>query len=318
MLRYVGHGRRDWRAAPMPVHRRLNWEFLATLDGSATAVIDKHSALPMRPATLWLFPPEVSHGWISEDPDGNEVVILHYSELDPFVERIVRRDGWLAAPLTRDDVATLRDLGRELWSHYWRPTVLGGFQANRALATLFLIALRDHPECRRPAAPKAAIATVEAAERWILNHISNNKAVSDAARAIGVSRTQLFRLIRQLRGCSPRQLLLHLRFETAKRLMGESDLKLDSVARECGFSDASAFCRAFRSAHGCTPARWRAEYHICYRQPSAEDRHDPTLHRYPVAVPTFELTGDSTVTVTAPAISAKRQSGFSAKVAQRN
>ncbi|HEY0946849.1 MAG TPA: AraC family transcriptional regulator [Opitutaceae bacterium] len=289
MLRYVGYGRREWRTAPMPKHRRVNWEFLATLNGEASPVIEGHAPIPRSGPTLWLFPPEVSHGWESDEAKGNDVVVLHYSGLDPFVEQIVRRDGWLAVPLSKQDVATINDMAKELWAHYWRPTVLGGFYADRALATLCLIALHNHPECRRPAAPKAAIATVEAAERWILSHVSNNRAVSEAAQAIGVSRAQLYRLIQQIRGCSPRRLLLRLRFETAKRIMSESDLKLDSVARECGFSDASAFCRAFRAVHGCSPAHWRTEYHICYRNPPAALRHDPGSHGHSIAVPNFEL-----------------------------
>ncbi|MGC4073927.1 MAG: AraC family transcriptional regulator [Nibricoccus sp.] len=251
--------------------------------------MSKETKAASEPPTLWLFPPEVSHGWTSDDPNGNEVAIFHFSGLDPFVEQLVRREGKLALRLSDQDCAIIRELARELWSHYWRPTVLGGFYADRALATLCLIALRNHPECRRPAAPKAAVETVEAAERWILNHLSNNRAVSDAARTIGVSRPQLYRLISQVRGCSPRRLLLRLRLQTAKRLMAESDLKLDSVARECGFSDASAFCRAFRAVDGCSPTKWRAEYHICYQQPAPGQMHDPAAHRHTTAIPGFQL-----------------------------
>lgn len=122
----------------------------------------------------------------------------------------------------------------------------------------------------------------------MLNHLSSDGAVDDAAKAVGVSRQNLDRLIRQIRGCSSIRLLLRLRFEAAKRLMSESDMKLDSIAPECGFSDASAFCRAFRTAHGCSPTKWREEYHICYRQPPPELRSDPDRHNFPAEIPVFE------------------------------
>jgi AraC-like DNA-binding protein len=288
MLRYIGRGRRNWKRHPMPTHHRVNWEFLATLDGVGAPITGNESH-SMQPPTLWLFAPEVPHGWTSDDPTGNEVAIFHFTGLNITIEQIARREGWLSTPLTDDDVNILRDMARELWGPYWRPTLIGELNADRALATLSLMIVRNRPECQSPIAPKSAVAAVESAERWILSHMTVGHPMAEAARAIGISPPQLHRFVHQVRGCSPRRLLLRLRFEVARRLMTESDLKLDSVARESGFSNASAFCRAFRAAHHCSPAHWRTEYHIRYHPPPAGKGDDPHTHRYSAETPAAEL-----------------------------
>ena len=43
----------------------------------------------------------------------------------------------------------------------------------------------------------------------------------------------------------------------ARALMTETELKLDSIADECGFTSTSDFCRAFKAHTKVTPTVWR-------------------------------------------------------------
>lgn len=51
--------------------------------------------------------------------------------------------------------------------------------------------------------------------------------------------------------------LSRVRLEHAKRLLRETDLKLDSVAHESGLGNAKCLCQVFRAAFGETPTDYR-------------------------------------------------------------
>jgi two-component system response regulator YesN len=48
-----------------------------------------------------------------------------------------------------------------------------------------------------------------------------------------------------------------LRFERARQLMSDPEIKLEEVAERCGYQSASAFSRAFKTMFGCGPSAWR-------------------------------------------------------------
>ena len=51
----------------------------------------------------------------------------------------------------------------------------------------------------------------------------------------------------------------NVRLKRAKKLLTETDLPIDDVARQCGFGWASYLSRAFGQAFQITPARFRAQ-----------------------------------------------------------
>jgi AraC-like DNA-binding protein len=59
-------------------------------------------------------------------------------------------------------------------------------------------------------------------------------------------------------GASFRDLVEEQRFELARRMLRDTGMEVGQVAAALGYTDASAFGRAFRRWSGETPARWRA------------------------------------------------------------
>lgn len=55
----------------------------------------------------------------------------------------------------------------------------------------------------------------------------------------------------------PTRVFGRIQVEKGMRLMAETDLKLESVADECGFTGTSDFCRAFKAFTNVTPTVWR-------------------------------------------------------------
>ena len=59
-------------------------------------------------------------------------------------------------------------------------------------------------------------------------------------------------------GISFRAITNQTRFEIARQLLEETDISLGQIAAALGYSEASAFTRAFGRWSGQTPSAWRA------------------------------------------------------------
>ncbi len=78
-----------------------------------------------------------------------------------------------------------------------------------------------------------------------------------AAVALGISTRTLARRLAE-EGATFSELAQLVRFETAQRFL-RTDKSLAEIATALGYSDATAFIRAFKHFTGKTPARWRRE-----------------------------------------------------------
>ena len=73
----------------------------------------------------------------------------------------------------------------------------------------------------------------------------------------GLTRYDLARQFRIMFGTSPYRYLLMRRLDFARERI-DQERPLIEVAYDAGFADQAHFTRAFRSAFGLTPARYRA------------------------------------------------------------
>ncbi len=77
------------------------------------------------------------------------------------------------------------------------------------------------------------------------------------AVALGVSRVTLWRHFETTMRRTPAGLIREARLEMGRRLLRESRLTVEEIARRCGFYHASSFARAFRRVEGLSPEEWR-------------------------------------------------------------
>ena len=102
-----------------------------------------------------------------------------------------------------------------------------------------------------------ADARLASALRHIRDHACEGIGVDDVLRAAPMSRSSLERGLRKALGRSPRDELLRVRLEAARRLLAETDLKLAAVAQRSGFRHAQRLCERFRAAFGETAGAYR-------------------------------------------------------------
>lgn len=78
-------------------------------------------------------------------------------------------------------------------------------------------------------------------------------SVARMAKAVGMSRSALYRRLRDEGVRSPGRLLTRVRLRTAVRLLADARLTIAQVAVRAGFSDQGALTRAMRREMGQTP-----------------------------------------------------------------
>lgn len=87
----------------------------------------------------------------------------------------------------------------------------------------------------------------------------------DAAPSIGFVAEKLRLSERTLRrrldeeGLCFRDLLRQIRHETARYYLEKTDLRIDSIARQLGYSETANFRKAFREETGLSPRQWRQQ-----------------------------------------------------------
>ena len=77
------------------------------------------------------------------------------------------------------------------------------------------------------------------------------------AQKAGMSPARFARVIKRIHGLSPMQLITKTRITAGSHLLRETPAPIAEIALECGFTDHSAFTRAFRSVTGLSPTLYR-------------------------------------------------------------
>jgi LacI family transcriptional regulator len=93
--------------------------------------------------------------------------------------------------------------------------------------------------------------------RFIWEHFHEPIRVKDLLNVAGMSRRGLHKAFTENIGRTPGQELQRLRMEKAKRLLADSDHKIEVLASMCGYQSANTFSVAFKNATGMTLSRFR-------------------------------------------------------------
>ena len=113
-------------------------------------------------------------------------------------------------------------------------------------------------DVRAPMPTKEIPAEIAAALRRLEAAFTDPLTPSTLARIAGLPTARFTRIIRRIFGITPTQLITKTRLAAASRLLRETDRTIADIALECGFTDHSAFTRAFRAVTSVTPTDFRS------------------------------------------------------------
>ncbi len=94
--------------------------------------------------------------------------------------------------------------------------------------------------------------------RRICKDIANFRAVSEIAAKLNISTDYLRHIFHTKFGCSLKSYIDSQRIKRACELLRLSNMPLKLIAGQCGFSNESYFCTAFKKATGMSPGQFRS------------------------------------------------------------
>jgi AraC family transcriptional regulator len=94
-------------------------------------------------------------------------------------------------------------------------------------------------------------------ESYVYDHLSEELSLNELAQLLGISLRHLSRVVRQAKGVSVHRWIADCRILEARRLLTETDLPVQEIARRAAFHSAAAFATAFRAASDYAPGEFR-------------------------------------------------------------
>lgn len=125
------------------------------------------------------------------------------------------------------------------------------------LALLRCIRRQLQEDSTARAAKSRAKRTWQSVHAYLEENFGQPVTRAQVASALDLHPNYLSVLSQQIVGQSFKEILEGIRTRHAQRLLRETDLKIDRVARLCGYAKATSLSKAFRRATGLTPGQYR-------------------------------------------------------------
>src|SRR5262245_12937310 len=139
--------------------------------------------------------------------------------------------------------------------------------------------------------------------RWLADHLDDTLDLTHLADVACLSPYHFHRIYRAMQGETAADTVRRLRLHRAAIELITGELPVARIARRAGYGSQEAFTRAFKSAYGVPPARYRASFVPDPAAPAKENEMDT-------------MTYEATVRLTSPIrVVALRQQGPYANIA---
>jgi transcriptional regulator GlxA family with amidase domain len=172
-------------------------------------------------------------------------------------ERVLVTSGAEHRLVTAGATASWTDLALYLVARF-----CGEEEARRA-AKLFLFGDRTDgqlPFASRVRPRQHNDAAIAAAQTWIAENYAEANPVASMTAEAGLAARTFKRRFEAATGYAPLDYVLSLRMEEAKQVLETSDVSIDDVAAEVGYSEPAAFRRIFKRATGISPLQYRQKF----------------------------------------------------------
>lgn len=102
-----------------------------------------------------------------------------------------------------------------------------------------------------------ADSVVRQCEEWLGAHFREHDAIPQVTGLVATPERTLKRRFKAATGTSLLDYVQNLRVEEAKRLLENTDLPMEEIGEQTGYSDTSFFRRLFKRLTGLTPSQYR-------------------------------------------------------------
>ncbi len=98
------------------------------------------------------------------------------------------------------------------------------------------------------------------ARNFIKEHSGDELSLTKVAKAVNLSANYLSERFKQVTGVNFVEYVSHTRFEKARSLLHDVDLRISEIAFAAGFQSLSQFDRVFKKLSGKSPMAYRAAH----------------------------------------------------------
>ena len=99
---------------------------------------------------------------------------------------------------------------------------------------------------------------------WIIENLAEPLGPEELASKLGMSVRNFSRTFAREFGSTPGRFVARMRIETAKRLLTDSEKRIETIANECGFGSVDSMQRAFRQETGRVPGAFRGRRRVAH------------------------------------------------------
>lgn len=96
-------------------------------------------------------------------------------------------------------------------------------------------------------------------ENYILENLSHQPTLGMLSAHFGYTRQYIIRVFKKQFHQTPAAYINDAKLSRAVRFLSEADIRIDEIARRCGFEDANYFSRQFKRKFGLTPSAFRIQ-----------------------------------------------------------
>lgn len=100
---------------------------------------------------------------------------------------------------------------------------------------------------------------VEQAIHYMQCHYADDMTIEELAKELYINPTYLCRVFKKKIEMTPMQYLIHLRIETAKKLLITTDFSVNEIAEYIGICDSKYFSKLFKKKENITPSEFRSK-----------------------------------------------------------
>ncbi len=241
------------RSSAMGTGRAAHHRFVLILNcrTAGTVIVDTH-ALRLAPGEALLIHPHQFHHYLGIEHKTTDWLFVTFEH--PEAEQLLDLRGM---PLDMDS-GVLRSAAHlaQAWANRDRAGVSDAtvcFLCATLLSQLLDTARRPLPAHR----PAPGNPILESVHRFVSANLGQSFAVSDCARAAGLSESRLRAVYREATGMSLGRYVAQLRLNRATGLLRRSRMRVKEIAAECGYESLFSFSRAFRREFGLSPRSYR-------------------------------------------------------------
>ena len=257
MLSYLYHGIAAYYQNPIRTVRRGAWEFQAVVEGAISPVFLNKGEQKLQNKTLWVFPPDLSHGWHGEKEKTAEIIVYHFSQVADELTNLCQKNEYISTNLSDKEILQLHKIYQTLNSEYSNPGGLYSLKSRMASDQLSFLICSKNKNLLKKQGYNYGSTIVEKAMSLFSSEMHLAPNIIEISKRIGVSVSHLRKLFYDHKGASPRSVFEEIRMTRAMELSCYTNYTFLEIAIACGFTNQSAFNKAFRHYWNVKPTEAR-------------------------------------------------------------